>query len=1126
MNHSPQNSPFYRPFKVVLPYIIVSTLWILFSDSIVNKLFQEPDRITALSTYKGLGFVIVTGTMLYVLVRGHTTQLEASLNQFRALFDTMAQGVIYHDVQGFITLVNPAAEIILGRTLAELRGRAVTDLFQNAIGESGDLIPSDAFPGLIALRIGKPVNDIIIGVPNAQQQTRRWLVMNAVPEFQPGDNKPYQVYTTLTDITEQKRSEVALRESETSLRKSQAIAHVGHWAWDTRSNRLFWSDEMHRIFGINPETFDGDLDTVIAQAIHPDDRDMVIRANEDVLSGKNPIPMEYRVIWPDQSVHTIWAQPDEKVTDENGRIVRLSGIVQDMTARKQAEAALLESEARYHHILNSMMEGCQIIDFEWRYVYVNDTVARQGRYAPEQLLGHTMMEMYPGIENTDLFAILQRCMEERLPERVENQFIFPDGNVGWFELSIQPAHEGIFILSTDITERKRAELALQEARDHLEQRVKERTAEVQDLYDNAPAGYHSLDAHGIFVSINQTELDWLGYRREEVIGKMNFSEIVTRESQEVFAQQFPLFKQRGYINNMEFELIRKDSTILPVAVNATAIYDADGHYLMSRSTVFDITERRKTEAQLRTANAELIRAANMKDEFLSSMSHELRTPLNGILSLSEALEEGVYGDLSHRQLDAVHVIAESGHHLLALINDILDLSKIEAGKMEIQPGVVKVDEICQVCLRLVRSPAYQKGLQVHYTVNSVLETVWADERRLKQMLVNLLGNAVKFTPQGGQIGLEVTTDQNANLIRFTVWDTGIGIAAANIPLLFQPFAQLDSSLARQYSGSGLGLSLVRRLAELHRGRVGVESEPGKGSRFYVELPLAAAIPTDTPPRPVIPERPLRPVQEATALIVEDSQTAVAQLTRYLHDLQVRVIIENDGTKVLEQVLQQQPDIILLDLLMPGRSGWDILDALKADARTQAIPVIVVSIVDEEVRSLAAGAAEHLVKPVSREQFYEAVQRVLGPLPEPVSLNRDFVPALSQVTENNSEPVLLLAEDNLVNQQSLNEYLHAKGYQVIVAANGLEAIEQALQFKPALILMDIQMPQMDGLEATRRLRARPEFAHTPIIALTALAMPGDRERCLEAGASDYLTKPVSLKALTQMIETFWPNNKER
>lgn len=1118
MNHSLQNSPFYRPFKIVLPYIIVSTLWILFSDSIVNKLFQEPDQITALSTYKGLGFVIVTGTMLYVLVRGYTKQLETGLNQFRALFDTMAHGVIYHDAQGFITLVNPAAEIILGQTLAELRGRAVTDLFLNAIDENGALIPSDAFPGLIALQTGQPVHNTMIGLPHARQQITRWLVMNAVPEFQPGATKPYQVYTTLTDLTEQKKSEVALRESETSLRKSQAIAHVGHWTWDTGSNRLFWSEEMHRIFGIDPAAFDGDLDTVVAQAIHPDDRDMVIQVNEAILRGKTPSSLEYRVIWPDQSIHTIWAQPDEKVTDEEGKIIRLSGIVQDITARKQVEAALLESEARYHHILNSMMEGCQIIDFQWRYVYVNDTVAKQGRYAPEQLLGHTMMEMYPGIENTDLFAILQRCMDERVPERVENQFIFPDGSVGWFELSIQPAHEGIFILSTDITERKQAEMALQEARDHLEQRVKERTAEVQDLYDNAPAGYHSLDAQGIFVNINQTELDWLGYRREEVIGKMSFQDIVTPEGQKTFAQSFPLFKIQGYLNNAEFEFVRKDGTILPVAVNATAIYDADGNYLMSRSTVFDITERRKTEAQLRTANAELIRAANMKDEFLSSMSHELRTPLNGILSLSEALEEGVYGDLSSRQLDAVHVIAESGHHLLALINDILDLSKIEAGKMEIQPGVVKVDEICQVCLRLVRSPAYQKGLQIHYKVSSVLETVWADERRLKQMLVNLLGNAVKFTPQGGQIGLEVTTDRATNLIRFTVWDTGIGIAAADIPLLFQPFAQLDSSLARQYSGSGLGLSLVRRLAELHGGRVGVESEPGKGSRFYVELPLAAAIPTDTPPRPIMPERPLRRIQEATALIVEDSQTAIAQLTRYLHDLQIRVIIEDSGTKVLERAILQQPDLILLDLLMPGLSGWEVLAALKADERTQAIPVIVVYIVDEEVRSLAAGAAEHLVKPVSREQFYEAVQRVLGPLPGPPSPNRDLLPA----AENNPEPVLLLAEDNIVNQQSLNEYLHAKGYQVVVAANGLEAIEQALQFKPALILMDIQMPQMDGLEATRRLRAMPEFAQTPITALTALAMPGDRERCLEAGASDYLTKPVSLKALTKMIETFWPN----
>ena len=566
-------------------------------------------------------------------------------------------------------------------------------------------------------------------------------------------------------------------------------------------------------------------------------------------------------------------------------------------------------------------------------------------------------------------------------------------------------------------------------------------------------------------------------------------------------------------------MLCKDGTILPVAINATGIYDAAGNYVMSRTTVFDMTERKRTEVRLRLANAELIRAATLKDQFLSSMSHELRTPLNGILSLTEALEEGVYGELTPRQLDALRIVAESGQHLLTLINDILDLSKIEAGKMELQLVSLKVDDICQKSLALIRSSALQKGLRVHYSVSSVLETLAADERHLKQMLVNLLGNAVKFTPEGGQIGLEVSGNAAAETICFTVWDTGIGIAAAKLPLLFQPFSQLDSSLSRQYSGSGLGLSLVRRLAELHGGYVTVESEPGTGSRFHIHLPLnnhddAAATPPDT-----ATHHPGKRVRGRTALIVEDSDAISAQLTRYLHDLSLRVIIEETGQKVVERAALLQPDIILLDILMPGISGWDVLDALKADARTQVIPVIVVSVVDEPAQSLAAGAATHLVKPVTKQILQASVSRVLL-AHDTVPLRPAQEPALSPAppTETDHQaPLILLAEDNEVNQQSLSDYLIAKGYRVIAAMNGAEAITQAQQFKPDLILMDIQMPQMDGLEAIRCLRAMPEFAHTPIIALTALAMSGDRERCLEAGATDYLTKPVSLKALMRVIE---------
>jgi PAS domain S-box-containing protein len=396
---------------------------------------------------------------------------------------------------------------------------------------------------------------------------------------------------------------------------------------------------------------------------------------------------------------------------------------------------------------------------------------------------------------------------------------------------------------------------------------------------------------------------------------------------------------------------------------------------------------RERTAELSKANAELARAARLKDEFLANMSHELRTPLNGILGSSEILQTGAYGSVNEKQLKYLRNVEESGRHLLSLINDILDLSKSEAGRLELEIRPTSVKSVCEASLRLTKQLAHKKRLKVFQTLDSTVIALPADERRLKQILVNLLGNAIKFTPEGGKIGLEVAADETQQVVHFVVWDTGVGIAQQDMKWLFEPFVQLDSGLARQQGGTGLGLSLVSRLVELHGGGISVESEVGQGSRFTISLPCPQA---------------------------------------------------EEG-------------------------------------------------VEEEEKE-------------SREREQAPVPTLL---PDP--------------SRAMSAPLILLAEDNEDNINTFSDYLQLQGYRVIVARNGEEAIERVKEERPDVILMDVQMPGMDGLEATRRLRANSELADVPIIALTALAMPGDQERCLEAGTNEYLSKPVSLKGLVEMIE---------
>jgi CheY-like chemotaxis protein len=387
---------------------------------------------------------------------------------------------------------------------------------------------------------------------------------------------------------------------------------------------------------------------------------------------------------------------------------------------------------------------------------------------------------------------------------------------------------------------------------------------------------------------------------------------------------------------------------------------------------------------LSRTNAELARAARLKDEFLAGMSHELRTPLSGILGTAEILRTSVFGPLNEKQLHYLHNIEESGNHLLSLITDILDLAKSEAGKLELEIRPIAVEPVCQVSLRLTRELALKKRLKVVQTFDQAVTSISADERRLKQVLVNLLSNAIKFTPEGGQIGLEMVGDAEQHAVHFTVWDTGIGIAQEDMKWLFQPFVQIHAKEQQASGGTGLGLSLVARMIEMHGGGIKVESKVGQGSRFTVSLPWS---PTEMQAQPVIGE---------------DKDEAI--------------------------VSPPQPATVV---------GEDTL--------------------------------------------------------------------------------VLLAEDNENNISIISDYLQVQGYRLVVARNGQEALERAHEERPAVVLMDIQMPGMDGLEATRRLRAEPALADLPIIAVTALAMPGDRERCLAAGVNEYLSKPVNLTELVRLIQ---------
>lgn len=472
-------------------------------------------------------------------------------------------------------------------------------------------------------------------------------------------------------------------------------------------------------------------------------------------------------------------------------------------------------------------------------------------------------------------------------------------------------------------------------------------------------------------------------------------------------------------------------------------------------------------------------ANQAKSGFLANMSHELRTPLNAILGLSESLLEGIYGELNAGQQQSIGTIEQSGRHLLELITDILDLAKIESGQLQLHIAPTSVPELCQSCLRFVKPLADRKRIQMSTQIRPSLTTlIGIDELRTRQTLINLLNNAVKFTPDGGQVTLAVELDETHQTIQFQVIDNGIGIAQADLSKLFQSFVQIDSRLNRQYHGTGLGLALVKRLVMAQNGQVDVTSTVGVGSCFRVILPYATcseaqsqeqgnpipimSVPTADPPRDAHFFWPTTPLLTATA-------AAPAQ------DLEVH------NAEIQDSDIQDLEATLLTPSVSQGLPGDDAAIATEVEA---------------------------------------ILEKVFIPNSNP-GTSTQIPPGFSSppplMSPQRKRSLILLAEDNETNIQTFSKYLQWKGYELVIALDGSMAAQLAVTHCPDLILMDIQMPQLDGISAIREIRNTPTIATVPIVALTALAMPGDQERCLEAGANGYLAKPVNLKELLALVQ---------
>ena len=508
-----------------------------------------------------------------------------------------------------------------------------------------------------------------------------------------------------------------------------------------------------------------------------------------------------------------------------------------------------------------------------------------------------------------------------------------------------------------------------------------------------------------------------------------------------------------------------------------------------------LAENTRLFHELEEKSRQLEIASHHKSEFLANMSHELRTPLNAIIGFSDVLLEKMFGELNARQTDYLQDILSSGRHLLALINDILDISKVEAGRMELERTRFALGDVLENGFRMIHERAERHGITLNREIDPAIGSIEADERMVKQVVVNLLSNAVKFTPNGGQI------DLSAHLKHGEVWisvrDTGIGIAPEDQSRIFEEFQQANLGVTKAEEGTGLGLTLSKKFVELHGGRIWVESQVGAGSTFTFTLPIPESSEVTTP------ESALVEVTGPTVLLVEDDARAIDLLTLYLTAANFNVVVARDGEAGLAMTRRLHPSAIILDLMLPRLDGWDFLAQAKADPAIADIPVIIVSILDERGKGIALGAAEYIVKPANRDDLLATLRRL----------------TLTPQTMNGSAKVLVIDDDPLA-IELVEAVLQPEGYTVLKTLNGEDGIALANQESPRLIILDLLMPDIDGFTVVERLRADPATANIPIIILTSKSMTRDEKERLN-GQIIYLARKAEFNRATfvELVQSF-------
>jgi PAS domain S-box-containing protein len=811
---------------------------------------------------------------------------------------------------------------------------------------------------------------------------------------------------------------------------------------------------------------------------------------------------------------------EEALTDRTAKLAELNArLTEEIAERKKLEEALRAEENRYRTVADFTYDWEFWVGPDGKFKWVAPSCKRVTGYSAEEFIQDTAL--FHNIIHADDRDMLMRHTTGSLRHERDSscsldfRIVRRDGEVRWINHVCQPVYTddnrllGRRASNRDVTERRRIEVAL-----------REEEARFRYIYENSPVMMHSIDRQGIVRNVNGKWLEEMGYSREEVLGH-NIEFALTPESVKSMLNDIrPQLWRNGQVKNVEYQYVKKDGTVIDVVVEATVMNDPTWGRV-SLSAVRNVTERKKAQRDLIEAREAAEQASRAKSEFLANISHEIRTPINGIIGMTELTLNTQLTSEQQEYLETVQMSAES---LLSLINDFLDFSRIEAGKLDLVAMDFSLRDFMGNTMSTLAVHAHRKGLELIYHVPSTTpDALKGDPGRLRQVLVNVVGNAVKFTDKGEVVVRVVPDSEQDNEVRlhFTVTDTGIGIPVDKQQKIFHTFEQVDTSTSRKYGGTGLGLAISSQLVEKMGGNIWVESELNKGSTFHFVVSLGL----QKPPAETPIFGDTGDLKDLSLLVVDDNATNRRILEETVLQWGMKPTVVDSGQTALAAMevaynVGRPFKLVLTDCMMPGMDGFQLAERINSDSRLKAATIIMLTSAGERgdaSRCVNLGISAYLLKPIKQSELLFTLSKVVH-AHQPGPAGQTLITRHS-IRESGRRLRILLAEDNPVNQTVAAKMLERMGHGVSIAENGREALEALEKQGFDLVLMDIQMPEVDGFEATRIVRERETATgeHLPIIAMTAHAMKGDKEKCFEGGMDGYIAKPINAEQLFETIE---------